>query len=132
MSDLASALRASLSFSSRNLSCAAFFERRRQKLAHVPDLGSIRFTQVPRIGRRRWCNGSSSFALLEDAGMSSVFRNALHDGARFGIHLDELDPHPRWILCVTFVASPNDSTDSVQQRRLILKDELELQKRAHR
>ena len=100
----------------------------------MADLGSIRLRKLVRVRSECWGDADAILALLEDTGMTAVFGNAFHDRTGFGVHLDELDPHAGWIrrVVVGLVPPPNHATHTMDQCRLVLKDELELEKRTHR
>src|SRR5690606_38769863 len=69
--------------------------------------------------------------LLEAPRRVAALRDHLLDErAALGIHLDELDPHPRRLARArVLVAIPHDPTDAVDQARIVLQTELELEQR---
>ena len=73
------------------------------------------------------------FAVIEDTGVRPFVGDFLYDGTGTRIHLDELDSHPGRVLRarVGFFAPPHHAAHSMDEGRLVLKHELELQKRTH-
>jgi hypothetical protein len=100
----------------------------------VTHLGLVGATELAWIGRRGARTTDPLFSLIEHAWQDAILHDALDDDARLGIHLDELDTHSRGVVRVGFVllTPPNHTTDAVDQRRLVLEQELEFEQCPHR